>query len=240
MCSSHCFSEEKYAWEWIKNDSFKLHYEALVSEYRLPDWALKLSGPSSRSYVKEVEGIQYTVVQTCKPHDCSNQNITLFYNSKGNSFALFNGHRASFIGNPTETLQEAILNSHVERYNNSDAKKNLGDRYLQTNISKSNNFKFNVLAAVLFAKSSLIQYLDKANQPYDILNSEPIVVSGVDKENTKIVMVIYPYKSDRTGNYHAQMYIKDGYFHLNACGTSIESPESIKENFLNNPGLYGE
>ena len=107
-------------------------------------------------------------------------------------------------------------------------------------VAKADDFNFNKEAAILFAKSYLIQFLDQTKTPYDALNSTPIVVSGTDNESTKIILVIYPEVKNKKGSYSVVMYIKDGYFQHNSHGASIQSAVEMKEDFLNSPALLGE
>lgn len=122
---SKVHSEEMYAWEWINDKDFNSSYTNIQAGFNLPVWAARLTGPSSQSHEVEISGNKYSVIQTCKPHDCANENITVIYSPTMGSFAFYNGESAHFLGAPSTDLQKKLLELHQKSYKNSNVEKHL-------------------------------------------------------------------------------------------------------------------
>ncbi len=118
---TNAYSKEKYAWQWIKDEYFNYTYLSLVSDYDLPTWAMEFEGPSGLSYSINVNSNIYTVVHSCKPHDCANKNLTVIFNKK-DFFVLFNGDNTIILGEPNLETEEHIINIHKKNYKYSDVK----------------------------------------------------------------------------------------------------------------------
>ena len=119
--------QERYASEWIQDNDFIAAYDILIDDSKLPEWAVKMLGPSSPSTMKKVRSVEYIVIQMCKAHDCGTKNLTVFYNPLGESYGLFNGDTAIYLGCPDDHTKISLLESHLETYRYSGVKEKLQD-----------------------------------------------------------------------------------------------------------------
>lgn len=114
-----------YSWEWIKREPFRSTYLRLIEGHELPMWAIELDGPSIRSRVINTGDTTYNFIQVCKPHDCADKNLTIFYDPAGHTYVLFNGRRTFFIGNPEKCILDLMINEHAHEYRYIDIKERL-------------------------------------------------------------------------------------------------------------------
>jgi len=77
------------------------------------DWLLALEGPSPDTQSVTVEGREYLVLQSCKAHDCADNNTTLFWNA--DKQLVYGKVRAAgkstMIGSPPAAVAKEIGNS---------------------------------------------------------------------------------------------------------------------------------
>ena len=77
------------------------------------DWLLALEGPAPDTRSTTVEGREYLVLQSCKTHDCAENNVTLFWNADK---ALVYGKvraagKSTLIGSPPPAVAKEIGNA---------------------------------------------------------------------------------------------------------------------------------
>ena len=114
-----------YSWEWIKEEPFRSTYLGFVEGRELPEWVITLDGPSTKSRVINAGDTAYNVIGTCKPHDCGDKNLTVFYDPAGIIYMLFNGEKTFFIGNPEQSIIDLMVNEHASRHKYSDVRNRL-------------------------------------------------------------------------------------------------------------------
>jgi hypothetical protein len=77
------------------------------------DWLLDLEGPSPDTRSVTVDGREYLVLQSCKAHDCADNNTTLFWNA--DKALVFGKVRAAgkstMIGSPPPAVAKEIGNA---------------------------------------------------------------------------------------------------------------------------------
>ncbi|PIQ39702.1 MAG: hypothetical protein COW58_10125 [Thalassolituus sp. CG17_big_fil_post_rev_8_21_14_2_50_53_8] len=117
-------AEEKYSWQWIKDEGFLSSFNMLIDRYNLPDWALDFRGPSELSYSTQIKEASYHVIHTCKPHNCANMNLTVLY-SVQSIYILFNGAESYVIGNPEKVIEDRLVDLHSGYYKKSNVKQRL-------------------------------------------------------------------------------------------------------------------
>lgn len=118
-------TEDRYAWQWIEDESFLSSYRKISADHSLPLWATSFNGPSGLSYSVEISNTEYAVVHTCKSHDCARMNITVLYSAIGDTFALVNGNISHYMGSPSPELQTKMLELHQNYYKSSNVRERL-------------------------------------------------------------------------------------------------------------------
>ena len=125
IISTQSIAEGMYSWEWIKKEPFRSTYLNHVEGHELPEWAIKLSGPSVKSHVINADNTAYNVIKICKPYDCDDKNLTVFYDPAGATYILFNGERTFFIGEPEQPVLDLMVNQHASLHKYSDIRNRL-------------------------------------------------------------------------------------------------------------------
>jgi len=77
------------------------------------DWLLALEGPAPDTRSVTVDGREYLVLQSCKAHDCAENNTTLFWNAEKNLVygKVRAGGKSTMIGAPPPALAKEIGNA---------------------------------------------------------------------------------------------------------------------------------
>lgn len=65
--------------ELLRDRTFKAAYLKALGAKGQERWLARLDGPSPELKTRKVLGTDYTVVATCKPHDCADNNLLLLY-----------------------------------------------------------------------------------------------------------------------------------------------------------------
>ncbi|MGF1879328.1 inhibitor of vertebrate lysozyme family protein [Photobacterium frigidiphilum] len=108
--ASFSWAKPLYPWEWLEQDAFYHSYQLLLKGHRYSDWVYSLSGPASKNRVISIENKEWQVILSCKPHDCKNKNVSIFYNTKTNEmYALICDGDKTFVGHPSELIQEELF-----------------------------------------------------------------------------------------------------------------------------------
>lgn len=68
-----------YPWDLLEQPDFKAAYfKALGSKAQVP-WIGELSGPADQATRKNIDGEEYWLANSCKPHACQTDNIVFAY-----------------------------------------------------------------------------------------------------------------------------------------------------------------
>ena len=65
--------------ELLRDRTFKAAYLKALGAKGQERWLARLDGPAPELKTRRVLGTDYTVVATCKPHDCADNNLLLLY-----------------------------------------------------------------------------------------------------------------------------------------------------------------
>jgi len=123
---SICFSAEKYAWQWSKDEPFSSSYLNILTGKKIDTWIYTLKGPSGKSKMVSIENEKWNLITTCKTHNCANNNISIIYNEKSKKiYALINSSNTFFVGNPSQPLKDFLLKEHEYKYKFSNVKERL-------------------------------------------------------------------------------------------------------------------
>ncbi len=110
---------------------------------------------------------------------------------------------------------------------------------LSTHALGKNQSFFNLEVAVGYARIAIIEWSKLSGYKIDrkYLELEPTVLSGIDENGTKIVMVLFPLEK---GSYEVTYTInKDGYMKRHTTGAWIYSVEQVQKEFNKAPSLPG-
>lgn len=72
-------AHSQYAWELIKDPAFKSAYHNILGPKTKEAWLAKLPGPSGIATQKTIQGEEYLLAQSCRPHACNIDNIVFAY-----------------------------------------------------------------------------------------------------------------------------------------------------------------
>lgn len=99
------------------------------------------------------------------------------------------------------------------------------------------DFIFSSLAAEKYAQGALIEYFGNENISA-VVNTTPIIVSGIDGGGRQIIMVLYP---DNAGCYFVSLTLnKDGLLVVDSRGTSMQTADELVALFSKGPFIIGE
>ena len=65
--------------ELLRDRTFKAVYLKALGAKAQERWLARLDGPAPELKTRKILGTDYTVVATCKPHDCADNNLLLLY-----------------------------------------------------------------------------------------------------------------------------------------------------------------
>jgi len=89
------------------------YHKALGKLAKEQDWLLALEGPAPDSRGVTVDGREYLVLQSCKAHDCAENNIMLFWSAdKALVYGKVRaGGKSTMIGSPPPAVAKEIGNA---------------------------------------------------------------------------------------------------------------------------------
>ncbi len=105
--------------ELMMRPNYPTAYKTMIGTATVPDWvtdfAKTLDGPPVPSTDLFSEGMIYTLAFTCKPNDCSNNQLYVLFRGDGSQAwaMLMEGEKRSWLGDPDDKVKEAI-SSRVE------------------------------------------------------------------------------------------------------------------------------
>ncbi|MEP7027763.1 MAG: Ivy family c-type lysozyme inhibitor [Candidatus Eisenbacteria bacterium] len=90
--------------------SFKAVYRKALGRLAKEDWLTALDGPSPAMTKATIGGVEYTVANACKNHDCFDNNTTLFYSAAKKVVygKVLNAGKSSLIGNPPPAVAKEL------------------------------------------------------------------------------------------------------------------------------------
>jgi hypothetical protein len=108
-----------FSWDLIKKPEFKKAYLKVLGDKRKENWIATLSGPSSEVEQTTIDGNDFIIGHSCRPHYCNTHNLFFFYspNDKQVFVKLAENGKFSILGKPTPKVEEE-LNAHYNEYFN--------------------------------------------------------------------------------------------------------------------------
>ena len=100
----------EYAWDLLKSPSFKSPYLKVIGTKRNEYWISQLPGPSNKVINQTVQGQEYLLANSCKPHWCNTNNLVLAYSSvtKRVFVKLVEDGKVTWLGAPTAEMQSTL------------------------------------------------------------------------------------------------------------------------------------
>lgn len=116
--TSMAFAEEPYPWELMKDQQFRKAYHAILGEKAGEKWLSTLNGPSTPATRSSILGVEYLVLQLCKPHDCGEHNILIIYSPASHAVyaKLVEEGKASILGKPSGEISSALHRLYNEQF----------------------------------------------------------------------------------------------------------------------------
>lgn len=72
-------AQAERAFEMLRERDFRQAYFATLGELKAERWLAELPGPSSGGTDELVDGVQFVFTDSCKPHDCDEENLVIAY-----------------------------------------------------------------------------------------------------------------------------------------------------------------
>ena len=109
---------EPYPWELLKNDKFRKPYYAMLGEKTGEKWLSTLNGPSTPAKRSPISGVEYLVIQSCKPHDCDTHNILIIYSPVSHDIyaKLVEDGKITMLGKPSVEISSALNRLYEEEF----------------------------------------------------------------------------------------------------------------------------
>jgi len=106
------------AWEMLKNPEFRTAYHAALGAKKTEKWLKLLPGPSAPSTTEALNGTEYVLSDSCKPHWCNTHNIVFAYApvSKKVFGKLVEAGTVSWLGNPPSDVQAMLEIKYAKRF----------------------------------------------------------------------------------------------------------------------------
>ena len=94
----------------LDDPAFKAAYLRSLGKFGKVEWLTTLAGPGPPVAKQTVDGVEYTVVQACKDHDCADNNTTIFWDpAKKKVYGkIMSAGKSSLIGNPPPAVSKEI------------------------------------------------------------------------------------------------------------------------------------
>jgi hypothetical protein len=118
LLSNRAFAEEPYPWELMKDQQFSKAYHAILGGKAGEKWLSTLSGPSTPATKSSILGVEYLVLQSCKPHDCGEHNILIIYSPASHAVyaKLVEEGKATILGKPSAEISSALNRLYEEQF----------------------------------------------------------------------------------------------------------------------------
>ncbi|MDD2774767.1 MAG: Ivy family c-type lysozyme inhibitor [Gallionella sp.] len=109
LCTPYAAYAE-YAWDLLKQPTFKTIYLKTLGTKAKVKWLAKLSGPSSPNTQRMVGTLTYQFAHTCKPHACGTDHLALAYHadSKRLYLKLTQETGVQWLGEPSAEMKLAL------------------------------------------------------------------------------------------------------------------------------------
>ncbi len=107
------------AFNLLKNKEFKAAYRAVLGKFRSEKWVAELPGPSTEGSQESIDSVVYEVADSCKPHDCSDENLIVAYSSSQSKVyvLLKTKGKTHVLGNPSSAVRAILEREHRNRFN---------------------------------------------------------------------------------------------------------------------------
>lgn len=108
----------QYAWDLLKESRFRRAYHAALGPKLAEKWLAQLPGPGEPATRELVDGTEYTIVNSCRPHSCSTHNAVLAYvRSSGKVFGkVVEEDRTTWLGNPPTSMVTLLETAYDKRF----------------------------------------------------------------------------------------------------------------------------
>ncbi len=105
-------------WEMFKNPEFRAAYHAALGAKKTEKWLVSLAGPSAPSTTEVLNGTEYVLADSCKPHWCNTHNIVFAYApaTKKVFGKLVEAGGVSWLGSPPSNVQAMLEAKHAKRF----------------------------------------------------------------------------------------------------------------------------
>lgn len=104
----------------------------------------------------------------------------------------------------------------------------------------TSGFEFNAVTAEKYAQGALIECFKNPPRPTEVdaaIKTKPIILSGINKEGRKLVLVLYRKNS---GAFAVGLFInKDGFLEIDSRAETKQSIEELKDQFNIEPFTWG-
>lgn len=106
------------AFDLLKNKEFRAAYRAVLGEFKSEDWIAKLPGPSTDGSREQIDGVFYEFADSCKPHDCSEENLIVAYAASQSKvyFLLKTKGKIQVLGNPPSAVRATLEREYRNRF----------------------------------------------------------------------------------------------------------------------------
>lgn len=106
------------AFDLFKRSGFRQAHLAALGSLKAERWVAQLPGPAGEVVNQTVDGVDYLLADSCKPHDCSEENLVLaFAPAKSKVFVLLNRNgQRQLLGEPPANVSQALEKVYAERF----------------------------------------------------------------------------------------------------------------------------
>jgi hypothetical protein len=101
--------EHHCAFDLLKKEEFRVAYRAVLGKFR-SEWIAELSGPSAAGTKESKGGVEYDLDDSCKPHDCSGENLIVAYASSQSKVSVLLKTRTQthVLGSPSSPVRSIL------------------------------------------------------------------------------------------------------------------------------------
>ena len=118
LLSSSMNASAERAFDLLKRRDFRSAYHGVLGKFKSERWIAELPGPSTEGSKVSADGIELVLADSCKPHDCSDENLIIAYApERSKIYVLLKTRGKSYVlGGPSSAIKAVLETAYKDRF----------------------------------------------------------------------------------------------------------------------------